>query len=186
MKGRRTADVLAESLPGIILGINWPKAMYWNGKGSSRFIRPIRWLIALLGDTVIPFEIEGVRSGNMTQGHRILGKKNVEVTFADYEPKLRENYVELSADNPLRPHCRVRSGGRREARSGTRANAHVHDGMADADCRIVRRGVPAIAARNSGDGDASPPAIFRVRDRGRRSGASIRRRHEYGRATRRG
>ena len=98
MKGRRTADVLAESLPGIILGINWPKAMYWNGKGSSRFIRPIRWLIALLGDTVIPFEIEGVRSGNLTQGHRILGKKNVEVTIADYEPKLRENYVELSAD----------------------------------------------------------------------------------------
>ncbi len=98
VKGRRTADVLAESLPGIILGINWPKAMYWNGKGTSRFIRPIRWLIALLGDAVIPFEIEGVRSSNKTQGHRILGKKDIVVTIADYEQKLRENYVELSAD----------------------------------------------------------------------------------------
>ena len=98
VKGRRTADVLAASLPGIILGINWPKAMYWNGKGSSRFIRPIRWLIALLGDAVIPFEIEGVRSSNLTQGHRILGKKDVEITIADYEQKLRDNFVELSAD----------------------------------------------------------------------------------------
>ena len=98
VKGRRTADVLAESLPGIILGINWPKAMYWNGKGTSRFIRPIRWMIALLGEALIPFEIEGVRSSNKTQGHRILGKKDIVVTIADYEQKLRENYVELSAD----------------------------------------------------------------------------------------
>ena len=98
IKGRRTADILAESLPGVILGINWPKAMYWNGKGTSRFIRPIRWLIALLGDDVVPFEIEGVRSGNATQGHRILGAKDITVTIHTYEQRLRDNYVELNAD----------------------------------------------------------------------------------------
>ncbi len=97
VKGRLTADVLGESLPGVVLGISWPKAMVWNGKGSARFIRPIRWIVALLGHDVVPFEIEGVRSGNRTQGHRILGKKNVEVTAGNYEERLRENYVDLSA-----------------------------------------------------------------------------------------
>lgn len=98
LKGRRTSDILAASLPGIILGINWPKAMYWNGKGSARFIRPIRWLVALLGGEVVPFEIEGVHSGNTTQGHRILGHKDVTVTIDTYERQLRDNFVELSAD----------------------------------------------------------------------------------------
>jgi glycyl-tRNA synthetase beta chain len=98
VKGRRTIDILAESLPGIILGIPWPKTMYWNGKGTARFIRPIRWLVALLGDDVIPFEIEGVATGNKTQGHRILGTKNITVTAADYEQQLRKNYVELDTE----------------------------------------------------------------------------------------
>ena len=96
--GSRAADILSASLPGLILGINWPKAMYWNGKGTSRFIRPIRWLVALLGDEVLPFEIEGVRSGNATQGHRILGKKNVAVTSGNFDAQLRANFVELSTD----------------------------------------------------------------------------------------
>lgn len=98
VKGRRTIDILAESLPGIILGIPWPKTMYWNGKGSARFIRPIRWMVALLGNDVIPFEIEGVRTGNTTQGHRILGAKDIPVTIDDYVRRLRDNYVELSFD----------------------------------------------------------------------------------------
>ena len=59
--GRRTREVLAESLPGIILGIYFPKTMYWTGKGGPRFIRPIRWILALLGEEVIPFELAGVR-----------------------------------------------------------------------------------------------------------------------------
>ncbi len=46
--------------------------MYWPGKGGPRFIRPIRWIVALLGDTVIPFEIAGVASGNQSSGHRKL------------------------------------------------------------------------------------------------------------------
>ena len=96
--GRRSIDILADALPGVILGIPWPKAMYWNGKGSSRFIRPIRWLVALLGDEVVPFEIEDVRSGNTTQGHRILGKKDVAVAIDTYEQQLRDNFVELSTE----------------------------------------------------------------------------------------
>ncbi len=68
-------DILAETLPVTILGIQWPKTMYWTGgKTGPRFIRPIRWIVALLDDQVIPFEIAGVKSGNVTRGHRILGR----------------------------------------------------------------------------------------------------------------
>ncbi len=95
--GRATKDILAESLPGIVLKIPFPKTMYWTAKHGPRFIRPIRWIVALLGDEVIPFEIAGVKSGNLTNGHRRLGAGNIAVTVADYEGKLRENFVILSA-----------------------------------------------------------------------------------------
>jgi glycyl-tRNA synthetase beta chain len=58
--GRAVKDILAESLPSIILGLQWPKTMYWGAKGSPRFIRPIRWIVALLDDKIIDFEIAGV------------------------------------------------------------------------------------------------------------------------------
>jgi len=96
--GRPTAEVLAETLPQLILKTPFPKTMYWPGKGGSRFIRPIRWIVALLGDRVIPFEIAGVRSGSESSGHRKLGASRFAVTYGDYEQKLRENFVILSAD----------------------------------------------------------------------------------------
>ena len=95
--GRRMVEVLAESLPGIILKIAFPKTMYWTGKSGPRFIRPIRWIVALLGDDVIPFELAGVRSGNVTSGHRRLGGC-APVTIDGYEQTLRDNFVILSAD----------------------------------------------------------------------------------------
>lgn len=96
--GRATRDILAEALGGIILQINFPKTMYWTGKGGPRFIRPIRWIVALLGDEVVPFELAGVRSGAVTSGHRRLGAHAIAVTTADYERRLRENHVILSAE----------------------------------------------------------------------------------------
>jgi len=97
VKGREAAAVLSEALSSIILGIPWPKTMYWTGKGGARFIRPIRWMVALLGKKVVPFEIAGVASGNVTTGHRRLGKKKIRVSIADYDIKLRENFVLVSA-----------------------------------------------------------------------------------------
>ncbi len=95
--GRRAIDILAETLPGVILGIQWPKTMYWTAKDGPRFIRPIRWIVALLGDEVIPFEIAGVKSGNITRGHRQLGSSAIPVTIANYEKELRKNFVILAA-----------------------------------------------------------------------------------------
>ncbi|MCU1233149.1 MAG: Glycine--tRNA ligase [Candidatus Solibacter sp.] len=95
--GRFINDILAEALPGIILGIYFPKTMYWTGKGGPRFIRPIRWIVALLGDDIIPFELAGVRSGALTSGHRRLGAREIAITAADYEQRLRDHGVILSA-----------------------------------------------------------------------------------------
>ncbi|MGD0497843.1 MAG: glycine--tRNA ligase subunit beta [Bryobacteraceae bacterium] len=97
VEGRRTKDILAEALPGVILGIHFPKTMYWTAKNGPRFIRPIRWIVALLGGDVVSFELAGVRSSNVTSGHRRLGARQIVVTTDDYEQKLRENFVILSA-----------------------------------------------------------------------------------------
>jgi glycyl-tRNA synthetase beta chain len=97
--GRAVRDLLAESLPATILGIQWPKTMYWiGGKTGPRFIRPIRWLVAMLDGQIIPFEIAGVKSASVTRGHRILGSSSVPATFESYERALRDNFVILSAD----------------------------------------------------------------------------------------
>jgi glycyl-tRNA synthetase beta chain len=73
--------------------------MYWTGKDGLRFIRPIRWIVALLDNQAISFEVAGVRSGNTTRGHRILGSKHpVPVTIKSYEQVLRDNFVILRAE----------------------------------------------------------------------------------------
>jgi glycyl-tRNA synthetase beta chain len=96
--GRATQDILAEALPGVILGIYFPKTMYWTARSGPRFIRPIRWVVALLGEEIVPFEIAGVLSGALSSGHRRLGAREIAVTVADYEQRLRDHYVILSAE----------------------------------------------------------------------------------------
>src|SRR5208283_2562580 len=102
--GRNTADLLSEALPGLILGIPWPKTMYWTGKNGPRWIRPIRWLVALLGDEVVPFEIAGVRSGDKSrsQGHRTLGLNGVIVSADDRRAKIEREIAALLDGKYLR------------------------------------------------------------------------------------
>jgi glycyl-tRNA synthetase beta chain len=97
IKGRLTRDILADGLPNLILQIYFPKTMYWTGKGGPRFIRPIRWIVAMLGEEIVPFELAGVRSGALTAGHRKLGSHEIAVTPSDYEQRLRDHHVILSA-----------------------------------------------------------------------------------------
>ena len=70
-KGRGAAEILAEALPKELSSIYWPKNMYWR-KPNERFVRPVRWLVAMLDDQTIPLEFDGVRAGNSSRGHRIL------------------------------------------------------------------------------------------------------------------
>ncbi|MGH9716029.1 MAG: glycine--tRNA ligase subunit beta [Candidatus Acidiferrales bacterium] len=92
--GEPARAVLARALPECIRELSWPRSMYWTTADSPRFIRPIRWIVALLDGVVVPFVFADVRSGNRTDGHRFLGKKGIAVTDArDYESKLKKNSV---------------------------------------------------------------------------------------------
>jgi glycyl-tRNA synthetase beta chain len=70
-KGRSAAEVLAEGLPKEIATIYWPKNMYWR-KPTERFVRPVRWLVAMLDAEAIPLEFDGIRAEKTSRGHRIL------------------------------------------------------------------------------------------------------------------
>src|SRR5580765_4060807 len=80
-KGRTAAEILAEGLPKEISGIYWPKNMYWR-KPSERFVRPVRWLVAMLDQTVIPLEFDGIGATNVSRGHRILADGPVTISRA--------------------------------------------------------------------------------------------------------
>ena len=96
--GRAAAGVIGQAIPDLVLKTPFPKTMYWTGKGGDRFIRPIRWIVALLDDEIVPFTLTGVPSGNQSSGHRKLGAARFRVTYENYEAKLRENFVILSAE----------------------------------------------------------------------------------------
>ncbi len=80
--GRSAAAILSEQLPGLLAGLRFPKAMRWNQSGVS-FSRPLRWLVSLLGDQVIPFDFAGVSSGRSSRGLRPLGSPPFELAHAD-------------------------------------------------------------------------------------------------------
>lgn len=86
-------DALAPLLPGLISGLSFPKTMRW-GTGKLRFARPIRWLLALVDDEVVEFELNGLKSGRLTRGHPTLADGVFEVPSAgDYESALRQRSV---------------------------------------------------------------------------------------------
>jgi glycyl-tRNA synthetase beta chain len=70
-KGRTTAEILAENLPKEISAIYWPKNMYWRKRGEM-FVRPVRWLVAMLDEQVVPLELFGLRAGKISRGHRVI------------------------------------------------------------------------------------------------------------------
>jgi glycyl-tRNA synthetase beta chain len=93
-RGRPAIEVLREIAPRALGEIAWPRTMRWPVAGNPRFIRPVRWLLAIFGGRVVHFEFGGVRSGNRTQGHRFLGRPRIAVKdAADYRAKLRRNFV---------------------------------------------------------------------------------------------
>lgn len=124
--GGEVKDLLPAMLPDIINALTFPKTMRW-GDLEMRFVRPIHSVLALFGETVIPFSIAGVTSGNTTGGHRFLGKKSIEINSTeDYFTKLKENYV--IADPELR----------RQIISEQIQNlAAAHGGTADIDAELL-------------------------------------------------
>jgi glycyl-tRNA synthetase beta chain len=80
-KGRSAAEILAENLPKEISSIYWPKNMYWR-KANERFVRPVRWLVAMLDGETIPLEFAGIWAGKISRGHRILSHGAVTISRA--------------------------------------------------------------------------------------------------------
>ena len=71
-KGRAASEILTEQLPKELASIYWPKNMYWRAGKAERFVRPVKWLLALLDHAIVPVEFAGVHASNLTYGHRIL------------------------------------------------------------------------------------------------------------------
>ena len=93
IEGLPAAVVLSELLPQLILDLPFPKFMRW-GSSSFRFARPIHWIVALFGEQVVPFALEGIESGNRTVGHRFMAPEAIPLKDAgEYFSKLRQAQV---------------------------------------------------------------------------------------------
>lgn len=95
IKGKQTSELLSE-LKELILSLTFPKNMRW-ANNELRYIRPIKWLIALFGEEVIPFSITNVETSNQSRGHRFLGGEIVFQSSSDYEKKMLAQYVMVNA-----------------------------------------------------------------------------------------
>jgi glycyl-tRNA synthetase beta chain len=93
-RGRTAEQILQAILPRAVHDLTWPSSMTWTGLEGPRFIRPIRWIVAVLHGKPVKLSIAGVPAGDTTRGHRFLGSGTLRVkSFADYEKKLRSNGV---------------------------------------------------------------------------------------------
>jgi glycyl-tRNA synthetase beta chain len=97
--GRAAAELLAAELPKEVLGLYWAKNMYWRAGKPERFVRPVRWVVALLDSAIVPLEIAGIAAGNTSRGHRVLhGREAVVVDLAkNYSERLRAARVVVDA-----------------------------------------------------------------------------------------
>src|SRR5271154_603439 len=124
-RGRTAEQILNEILPRVIHDLSWPRSMTWTGIDGARFIRPIRWIVAVVNGKPLKFSFAGVTAGDITHGHRFLGKGPLRVKdFADYEKKLRANGV------IVRPSERLEKISKELAAHAKTAGYRIHE---DAD-----------------------------------------------------
>ena len=98
--GRAAAEVIAEEMPKELAGIYWAKSMYWRQGKPERFVRPVRWMVALLGEEVVPVAFGGYTAGRQTYGHRVLhGGEPIGLGSArDYVEGLKAAYVMVDVE----------------------------------------------------------------------------------------
>ncbi|MFZ1013956.1 MAG: glycine--tRNA ligase subunit beta, partial [Terracidiphilus sp.] len=99
-KGVAASQVLAAEIPKELLSVYWAKNMYWRAGKPERFVRPVRWVVALLDANVVPLEIAGIAAGNASRGHRILhGEQSVVLPSAkEYAAVLRKAFVAVDVE----------------------------------------------------------------------------------------
>ncbi len=121
-RGRTAEQILSEILPRAIHDLSWPRSMTWTGIDGARFIRPIRWIVAVVNGKPLKFSFAGVTASDTTMGHRFLGKGALRVKdFADYEKKLKANGV------IVRPTERREKISKELAAHAKRAGYRIHE-----------------------------------------------------------
>jgi glycyl-tRNA synthetase beta chain len=127
--GRTAEQILTAALPRAVHDLTWPRSMTWTGLDGPRFIRPIRWVVAVLGGKPMKFSVAGIPVGNTTRGHRFIGSTALRVSsFADYEKKLHSNGV------ILRPSRRQEKIARELEAHAKKMNCRIHE---DAQLRTL-------------------------------------------------
>jgi len=122
--GKTTVQILTQILPRAIHDLAWPRSMTWTGLEGPRFIRPIRWLVAVFDGKPVKFSFGGVLAGDTTRGHRFLGSSQVRVkSFADYEKKLHANGV------IVRPQARAEKIEKELALHAKRGGYRIHEDL---------------------------------------------------------
>ncbi len=97
--GRAAAEVIAAELPKEIAGIYWAKNMYWRAGRPERFVRPVRWMVAMLDEAVVPVSFGGYEAGSVSYGHRVLyGAEPIAVTPENYVEALAKGFVAVDVE----------------------------------------------------------------------------------------
>ena len=158
ISGRETSEIIAEIVDKVVRGFPWPKSMRW-GAGTLRWVRPLHRIVCLLDGQVVPLEIDGISSGNMTEGHRFMGAEApFEVKgFADYQEKLRAHHVILDVAERRQ---RIADGAR--ALCAGRGLELVEDaGLLEEVAGLAEWPVPLLGDMNPADLDL-PPEVIRT------------------------
>ena len=125
--GRTAEQILGAVLPRAVHDLSWPRSMTWTGLEGARFIRPVRWVVAVLDGKPMKLSVAGIVAGNTTRGHRFLGSNAIRVSgFADYEKKLYSNGV------IIRPARRQEKIAKELQAHAKRGSFHIHE---DAELR---------------------------------------------------
>jgi len=123
--GRTAAQILTGVLPRAVHDLTWPRSMTWTGLEGARFIRPIRWIVAVLDGKPLKVSVAGIPAGDTTRGHRFLGSSAIRVkSFAGYEKQLHANGV------IVRPAKRQEKIGRELAAHAKRSGLEIHEDAA--------------------------------------------------------
>ncbi|WP_300340588.1 glycine--tRNA ligase subunit beta [Fusobacterium sp.] len=143
MEGRETKELLSEILKSLVLELNFPKSMKWADK-KLRFARPVQWFLALCDSEVIPFEIEGITSGNRSRGHRFFGKEFEVSNIDEYFTKIRENNVIIDLDER---RALVKDLVAKCAEAGEQV--HIEDELLDEVTNLIEYPCPIVGTFNS-------------------------------------
>lgn len=158
IEGRETSNIISEIVDKVVRGFPWPKSMRW-GSGTLRWVRPLHRIVCLLDGAIVPLNIEGVESGDTTEGHRFMGGgQPFQVrNFTDYEAQLRSHNVLLDGAERRR---RILEGARELCE--TRGLELVEDvGLLEEVAGLAEWPVPMLGDMDPADLDL-PPEVIRT------------------------